>query len=168
MKGITLAAIGYFIIAFVTIILIIGIIGTKVSPSIKNFYCSFSRGLRGILPLPEHMKPGLPSYCRFDGNGGIVVVIIEDRDPDIIEYKIAAYCLACWEITGELNKGQDKICYELVLRRDPWDEVKEGDVIKELEKEKFDDIEWKTDDTIISTRSIGIRYNAESKKIEVI
>lgn len=169
MKGITIAAIGYFIIAFVTIILIIGLIGTKISPAVRNFYCSFSRGLRGILPLPEHMKPPLPSYCRLDGNGGFQTIIIENRDPEDIEFKIAAYCLACWERTGKLNKGQDTLCYELVLRRNPSGNVTKDRVNETLVEEGYPTIlEWKADDTINSTRSIGISYNSNSKKIEVV
>jgi len=169
MKGITIAAIGYFIIAFVTVILIISLIGTKISPAVRKFYCSFSRGLRGILPLPEHMKPTLPSYCRLDGNGGFQTVIIEDRDPEDIEFKIAAYCLACWERTGRLNKGQDTVCYELVLRRTPLSDVTKDGVNQTLVDEGYPRIlDWKTDDTISSTRSIGISYNSTSKKIEVV
>jgi len=169
MKGITIAAIGYFIIAFVTIILIIGLIGTKFSPAIRNFYCSFSRGLRGILPLPEHMKPPLPSYCRLDGNGEFQTVIIEDRYPEDIEFKIAAYCLACWERTGRLNKGQSIICYELVLKRTPLGDVMKDNVNQTLVDEGYPTIlEWKTGSIINSARSIGISYNADSKKIEVV
>jgi len=168
MKGITIATIGYFIIAFVTIILIIGLIGTKISPAVRNFYCSFSRGLRGILPLPEYMRPPLPSYCRLDG---VIfeTVVIESRDPEVINFTISAHCLACWERTGRLNKGQDTICYELVLRRDPSGPVTKDGVNQTLVKEGYPTIlEWRTDDPITSARSIGISYNAEEKIIEVV
>lgn len=160
MKGITIAAIGYFIIAFVTIILIIGLIGTKISPAIRNFYCSFLRGLSGILPLPEHMKPSLPSYCR-----SVIVnfetVIIEKINPKEIEFQIAAYCLACWESKGRPN-------YELVLKRTPLGEVTEDGVMEELAEVNFYDIIWKTDEKITSMRSISISYNPDSKQIEVV
>ena len=169
MKGITIATIGYFIIAFVTIILIIGLIGTKISPSIRNFYCSFSRGLRGILPLPEHMRPPLPSYCRSDTNGPIPPPIIESTDPKEIEFKVAAYVLACWEKTGKLNKGQDTFCYELVLRRNPSDPVTKDGINQTLADEGYPTIlDWKTDEEITSKRSIGISYNSDSKRIEVV
>jgi len=169
MKGITIAAIGYFIIAFVTIVLILGLIGTKISPAIRKFYCSFSRGLRGILPLPEHIKPSIPSYCRLDNDVGFQTVIVEDRDSEKIIFKIAAHCLACWERTGKLNKGQDIICYELVLRRDPSDDVWKDDINEILVDEGYPTIlEWKTDDPITSAMSIGISYNSDSKRIEVV
>ena len=169
MKGITIATIGYLIIAFVTIILIITLIGTKISPAVRKFYCSFSRGLIGILPLPEHMKPPLPSYCRLNGNGQFQVVIIENRDSEDIEFKIAAYCLACWETTERLNKGEDTICYELVLKRNPSDAISKDKINQTLVDEGYPRIlDWRTDDTINSKRSIGIIYNADSKKIEVV
>lgn len=168
MKGITIATIGYFIIALVTIILIISLIGTKISPAVRNFYCSFSRGLKGILPLPEYMKPPLPSYCRMNGNGGFQTVIIENMDPKDIEFKMAAHILACWEKTGRLNKGQNTLCYELVLRRTPSGDVTKDGVNQTLVEEGFDNLDWKTDDTISSTRSIGISYNSDDKTIEVV
>jgi len=115
------------------------------------------------------MKPSLPSYCRLDGNAEFQVVTIEDRDREDIEFKIAAYCLACWERTERLNKGQNTLCYELVLRRDPSDAVRKNEVNQVLVDEGYPTIlDWKTDDTINSKRAIGISYNADSGKIEVI
>lgn len=163
MKGIALEMIAYYIIAFVTIVLILGLIGMKISPALKNAFCSVMRGITGVLPLPDYMRPSLPAYCE-GGNGGIKVVTIESKYPDRIALEIASHTLACWERTGKINLGQDKLCYELVLK-EVGGEVNE-DMVSDILKQQSTIMDWKAG-VISSEKSIGISYNSESNKIEV-
>ena len=168
MKGIALETIAYFIIALVTIVLILMLIGTKISPAVKNAYCHFVRGIRLVLPLPSHMKPALPTYCEKNATVYLETKFIETEDPDRIEFLIASYIIACWEKTGKLNVGRNTLCYELVIKRRPTDIISKDDVLTLVEEIYSDITDWKTDDFITDVTSIGISYNPTSMKIEVV
>jgi hypothetical protein len=163
MKAIALSTIALFIITIVSVMLLISFVGGQLPPALKKGYCSTLKGLVGLLPLPESMKPSLPSYCS--GNGGTPVVIIETGNPDKIAYEIAARALACWEQTGKIGSGQDRNCYEIVLKR------VEGEVTEEMVvsymKNYENIIDWKIG-SISEPKSVGIYYNAEEKKIGVV
>jgi hypothetical protein len=165
MKGIALSTIALFVIAIVSIILLILFIGVNVSPAIKKGYCDMFRGFSGLLPLSENMKPSLPSFCA-EPVGYQQVVTIESGDPDRIAYEIAAHSLACWKITGEINVGQNTNCFELILKRIYGDVTKEK-VIANLPEDYRNSIDWQAG-AIKTTKSIGIYYNATSKLIVVI
>ena len=166
MKGLALETIAYFIIALVTIIIILTLIGTKLSPSIRNAYCSFVRGLRGLLPIPSYMKPPLPSYCQME-QITFKTEIIESNKASYVRDHLAAYIIACWETTGKLNVGQDKICYEVVLRNNLDMPLTENDIVSVLAQEGYENIMTWNRDNIIEKGSIAISYNSTSKKIEV-
>jgi hypothetical protein len=169
MKGdIALPTIGYFVIALVTIVLVLTLVGTKISPSVKNAYCSFIRGLREFLPLPSHMKLPLPSYCEVEGTVYIETKTIESRNPDNIEFLIASYVLACWEKTGKLDVGQNTLCYELILNGANQPGVTQNGVDQKLSNEGYSSImTWKIESPLTESKSIGISYNSTSKRIEV-
>lgn len=167
MKGLELSMIGYFVIALATIVLVLIFVGTRVSPSLQSAYCSFVRGLRSFLPLPSHMKPPLPAYCMKDATVYIETKTIETRDPDKIEFLIASYVLACWEKTGNLNVGQDTLCYELILKDINPPGATGTDVNQKLTDEGFTKMTWKLESSITEPKSIGISYNSTSKRIEV-
>jgi hypothetical protein len=165
MKGIALSTIALFIIAIVSIILLIIFVGVNLSPAIKKGYCDFLRGFAGLLPLPEHMKPSLPPFCA----GAEVyqqVIYIETNDPNRIAYEIAAHSLACWKATGEVNVGQNINCYELVLKRISGS-VESTDVIGNLPAGYENIIDWQAG-SITTPKSIGIYYDATSKLIVVV
>ncbi len=169
MKGLALETIAYFIIALVTIILLLTLIGTKLSPAIRNAYCSFVRGLRGLLPIPSYMKPPLPSYCTPESTSFKTEIIESNQAVPYVRDHLAAYIIACWETTGKLNVGQDKICYEVVLRNNLDVPLTQADVSSVLTQENYNPeniLTWKAD-TIQEKGSIAISYNSTSKKIEV-
>ncbi|MDI6825837.1 MAG: hypothetical protein QMD36_01420 [Candidatus Aenigmarchaeota archaeon] len=170
MKGIALETIAYFMIALATIVLIFTLIGTKITPAVKNAYCNFVRGIRLILPLPSFMKPPLPTYCEKNVTVYLETKFIETDDSERIKFLIASYVIACWEKTGKPDVGQNILCYELVLKRKPdIPGVSKDDVNSTLVSEDYQDIlDWKTDDPITDVKSIGISYNSTSKKIEVV
>lgn len=165
MKGIVLATIALFIIAIVGIIILITFVAVNLSPAVKNGYCDIVRGFSGLLPLPEYMKPSLPSFC-VSGVTYQQVITLETGDPDSIAYEIAAESLACWKTTGEINIGQNANCYELVLKR-VNSAVTEQMVIANLPTDYKDIIDWQAG-SITTPKSIGIYYNATSKLIVVI
>lgn len=87
MKGFEISLFAYFLIAIVSISLLIIYIGTNTPQSLKGVYCSFSLGLSGILPFPESMKPPIPSYCK----GGVnpeTVVTLESSDADFVQGRL--------------------------------------------------------------------------------
>jgi hypothetical protein len=165
MKGIALSTIALFIIALVSIILLITFVGVNMSPAIKKGYCDMIRGFTGLLPLPEHMKTPLPAFC-IETTTYQKVVTIEAEDPNEIAYEIAAHSLACWKITGEINVGQDTNCFELVLKRISG-EVTKDKVISNLPSGYKNIIDWQAG-SITTEKSIGIYYNATSKLIVVV
>ena len=165
MKGIALSTIALFIIAIVSIILLISFVGVNLSPALKKGYCDIVRGFVGMLPLPEHMKPSLPVFCAGAATYQQVVTI-EAETADRIAYEIAAYSLACWKITGEINVGQNTNCYELVLKRISGEVTKEK-VVAQLPAGYRNKIDWQAG-SITTAKSIGIYYNATSKLIVVV
>jgi hypothetical protein len=168
MKGIALETSAYFLIALTTIILIFSLVGTKITPAIKNAYCNFVRGIRSILPLPSYMKSPLPTYCERNATIYLETKLIETDDPDRIEFLIASYVIACWEKTGKLDVGQNTLCYELVMKRKPTGNVERVDVENLVNNEYQDIMSWKTDDVINQAKSIGITYESTNKTIEVV
>lgn len=166
MKGIAISTLFLFILAMVSIVLLISFIGVTVSPAIRKGYCDILRGFTGLLPLPEYAKPALPSYCTAATTNYQQVVIIEGDDPDKIASDIAAYSLACWKTTGEINLGQDSSCYELDLKRVSGQVTKEN-VTAKLDTDYKNKIDWQTG-TITAPKAIGIYYNSTSKLIMVI
>lgn len=171
MKGIALETIAYFMIALATIVFIFSLIGTKITPAIKNAYCNFVRGIRLILPIPNYMRPPLPTYCEKNATVYLETKFIESDDPRNIEFLIASYVIACWEKTGKLDVGQNILCYELVLKNKPTGDVKRVNVEEKIFSEypEYQDImNWRTDDPINQIKSIGITYDSTNKKIEVV
>jgi hypothetical protein len=171
MKGIALETIAYFMIALVTIILIFMLVGTKITPAIKNAYCSFVRGIRLILPLPNYMRPPLPTYCEKNATIYLQTKFIDSDQPDTIESLIASHVIACWEMTGKLNIGQNILCFELVLKNKPTGDVGRDNVEEKISSEysEYSNImNWRTDDPITEKKSIGITYNSTNKEIEVV
>jgi hypothetical protein len=166
MRGLALTTIAYFILAIVTIVLIIALISNRISPAIRKAYCSVIRGLRAFLPLPSHMKPDMPIYCESTGSVSPKTIEVEATIPDRIAFQIASYVLACWEQTGKFNMGQNNICYELIIGRVDG-EVNKDMVNQTLVEEGYPNLlEWKLDKIIVA-KSIGVSYNSTSKKIEV-
>ena len=170
MKGIALETIAYFVIALATIIFIFMIVEDKIAPAVKSAYCHFVRGINLILPLPSYMRPPLPTYCEKNNTIYIQTEVIETTDPSRIEFLIASHVIACWEKTGRLDVGQNTLCYELVLKKDPDSPgVLKNKVNGTLVGENYPSLmNWKTDDIISNKKSIGISYNSTSKKIEVV
>ena len=171
MKGIALETIAYFMIALATIVLIFMLIGTKITPAIKNAYCNFVRGIRLILPLPTYMRPPLPTYCEKNATIYVKTILIDSDQPDTIEFLIASYVTSCWEQTGKLDVGQNVLCYELVLKNKPTGNVEREKVEEKIVSgwpEYSDIMDWKTDDPINQIKSIGITYDSTNKKIEVV
>lgn len=164
-KGIALSTIAYYILAIVTIAVILGLLGNKIYPSVKGSYCSIFLGLRNLLPLPSSMKSDVPAYCQKDTTVYIETVELESTNPDRIALNIASYSLACWEKTGKLNLGQNKICYELVIKSVDG-EVNEA-MVKAILSKDAEILTWKAG-IITSSKSIGISYNSATKSIEVI
>jgi len=163
MKAIALSTIALFIIAIVSIVLLISFVGGQLPPALKKGYCDSLRGLAGLLPLPESMKPSLPPYCS--AGEGSNIVIIETGDPDKIAYEIAARVLACWEQTGKIGLGQDKNCYEIVLKRVDGQVTEE--MVTSYMKNYENIIDWKIGD-VTEPKSVGIFYNAGEKMIGVV
>ena len=171
MKGIALETIAYFMIALATIVLIFMLVGTKITPAIKNAYCNFVRGIRLILPLPNYMRPPLPTYCEKNATVYLQTILIESDQPDRIEFLIASYVVSCWEKTGRLDMGQNVLCFELVLKNKPTGDVKKDNVEERIftEYPEYQDImNWRTDDPITEAKSIGITYDSANKEIEVV
>lgn len=165
MKGIALSTVALFIIAIVSIIILIGFVGANFPPAIKKGYCDTVRGFIGLLPLPEYMKPSLPAFC-VDKNLFQQLVTIETGNPDRIAYEIAAHSMACWKITGKIGIGQNTNCFELVLKRVNG-EVVVDDVLRNLPSEYRNKIDWQAG-IITTPKSIGIYYNASSKLIVIV
>ena len=166
MKGLALETIAYFIITLVTIMFILTLIGTKLSPVIQSKYCSFVGGLRGVLPLPSYMRPPLPSYCKPD-EYTFETATIDSPKSSFVSTQIAAYSIACWERTGKLNVGQNTNCYEIVLTNNLDNTITQDDVLEIVKNEGYEDIlVWKAD-SISKKGSIAITYNSTIKKIEV-
>ncbi len=165
-KGIALSTVAYLILAMITIVLILIIINSKISPSMKNIFCSVFQGLRSILPLPTDLKPEIPLYCQKDVPVYIETTEIESRDPDRIAFTIASYIIACWEKTGKINVGQNQICYEVTVRGVNG-EVDDTMVKNSISSSNVnpDILTWKLG-KINKSKTIGIAYNSTSKTIE--
>jgi len=168
MKGIALETIAYFMIALATIVLIFSLIGTKITPAIRNAYCSFVRGIRLIMPLPSYMRPPLPTYCEKNVTVYLETKFIESDDPGRIEFLIASYVIACWERTGKLEVGQNILCYEIVMKNPPRGPVSSGNVATYVDDVYQNIMNWRTDDPINQAKSIGITYDSTNKEIEVV
>lgn len=166
MKGIALSVIAFLVIALVSIMVLIIFVGNQLSPSLKKGYCDIIFGLRGILPIPENLRPTPPSYCIVD-QSGTREVDIESSEPDKISYDIAGYVVSCWKMTGEIGSKLDKICFELRLKR--LDGTLTEDLVKqELEKVDYASIlDWKAG-TITSPTTLAIYFNASNNLIGVI
>jgi hypothetical protein len=165
MKGIAIETIAVFLLAIVSIIILIMFVGTNFSSTIKKGYCYVVMGFSGILPLPESMKPPLPAFCT-ESSTYQYQVPIEGDDPNAIAYNIASYSLACWKKTGEINIGQDRNCYELILKRLSGEVTKEK-VVAELPADYKDKIDWQAG-LINTPKSVGIYYNATSNLVVVV
>lgn len=164
MKGIAISTLAFFLITIVSISLLVLYVGLQLSPMLRKAYCSFVMGLTSFLPLPEHLKPSIPAFCKVEPEG-IKTVIIESGDPDYISRRIAAYVLACWEVTGKVNLGQDRNCYEIVLKN-LQSPISEDDVKDNLPSGYEDVMDWKAE--ITQPKSIGIYYNSTNSKIMVM
>jgi hypothetical protein len=163
MKAIAISTIAVFLIAIVSIMILISFVGGQLPPALKKGYCNTIRGLVGLLPLPESMKPSLPPYCTTEG--GQNVVTIESGDVNKISYEIAARALACWEQTGKIGLGQDRNCYEIVLKRVDGEVTREN--VTSYMKNYENIIDWQIGN-ITEPKSVGIFYNSTGKTIGVV
>jgi len=64
MKAIALETIAFFLIAIVSIMVLISFVGINIPQALKQGYCSLAQGFLGFLPLPESLKPSLPAFCK--------------------------------------------------------------------------------------------------------
>lgn len=169
-KGIALEMIAYVTIALVGLILVFMLIGSKISPAVRNINCKIMLGLRGLLPLPKYLKPPLPAYCSETIDVVMEECIIYSKNPERVAFELAAHVLACWEKTGKINLGQDKLCYECYIQYGVDGSVSENmvkDDLKEYGTGYENILDWKAG-SISTKTSVGIRYNSTSKLIEVI
>lgn len=165
MRGIALSTVILFFIAVVSIIILIVFIGQNMSPSLTQGYCSIMQGFLGVLPLPEHLKPSLPLFCSKTAIFQKVVSIESGYSGDI-SYDIAAYSLACWKETGEINKGQDVNCYELVLKR--VDNTVTESMVRNWLPEDYNNITRWDIGNISTAKSVGIYYDSSKKLIVIV
>jgi hypothetical protein len=164
MKGIALETIALFLIAIVSIMVLISFVGINIPKTLQQGYCSLLQGLVGFLPLPESLKPSLPLFCREQTSQQIVY--IEAELPERIAFDIAAYVAACWEKTGRMNVGQNTYCYEVVIKRISG-VVDEAMVKDQMPADYKNILNWQAGD-ISSPKSIGIYYDATQKLIMVV
>jgi len=164
MKAIALSTIAIFIIAVASIVILISFLTTNFPEALKQAYCSLSRSLLGFLPLPEHLRPSLPTFCKSDY---VLqrVVYIESSNPDRISFEIAAHVIACWEQTGKISLNKNANCYEVVIKRVEG-VVDETSVKSQLPNEYKNLMEWQAG-FVDREKSLGIFYDA-SKKIVVV
>jgi len=166
MRGFTVSIIVYFVIAIVSISLLIVYMGTNVPTSMRGIYCSFALGISGILPLPESMRTSVPQYCKSSAVPPETTYTIESSDPQFISKKIAEYIVACWETSGNVNVGKSKSCYEIVIKSIKG-EVTEGSV-KSFLPDEYKNIIWWKIGTIKDPKSVGIGYDSNTRTIEVV
>jgi len=170
MKGLALETIAYFIIALIGVILLFMFVGTKISPSLRSTYCKLIVGLRGFLPLPSYLTPSLPTYCENQEIEISEECVIQSKDPDRIAFMLASYVIACWEITGKANVGENVFCYECYLERGvdgvvTWDMVR--NYIEEYKPGYSNNVQWLIGD-ITSRVSVAIKYDGINKKVVVV
>jgi len=169
MKGLTLEMMAYFVIALIGIIILFMFVTGRLSPAMRNAYCKILAGISGLLPIPKHLKPSLPSYC-IPGKVVMEECIIRSRDPDAIAFQIASRVIACWKKTAEIDVGQDRLCYECYIEYGVDGVVTETMVtnyLREYSSNYENIMSWKVGD-ITERMSVGIKYNANSKRVEVI
>jgi hypothetical protein len=164
MRGIAISTVALFIIAIFVVVLLIIFIGSNFSPALRNAYCSFLRGLRGFLPLPESLKPGLPAYCQQELYPQ--TYYIESDQPERIAYEVASYVLACWEITGKVDLKTNRTCSEVVVKRIVGSFDKSL-VIDKLPDNYKDILDWRAG-VIDRPKSLGILYEYPTKKVVVV
>lgn len=165
MKGFTISIIVYFVIAIVSISLLMIYMGTNVPQSLRGIYCSFTLGISGILPLPESMRISVPQYCKSNVVPVETTYTIESSDPQFISNKIAQYVVACWEIGGNVNVGQSKSCYEIIIKRINGEVTEQS--VKSFLPDQYKNIMWWRIGTIKDPKSVGIGYDANTRTIEV-
>ena len=163
MKGIAISTIALFVIAIVSITILIAFFSSNLRPALRKGYCSIMLSLLGFLPIPEHLRPSLPPYCKPIESQKMVV--IESSIPQRIAFEIASHVLACWKMTGEIGVTEDTYCYELVIRRLDGS-VSKDDVMAELPSEYKDIVLWSAG-TISTPKSLGIYYNQSEGKVVV-
>ncbi len=164
MKGIAISTVALFIIAVFVVVMLIIFIGSNFSPALRSAYCSLLIGLRGFLPLPESLKPGLPTYCKEDVYPQ--TYYIESDQPDKIAYEVASYILACWEVTGRVDLKANRTCSEVVIKRIQG-VVDKSLVMSKLPENYRNIFDWKAD-IIDRPKSLGILYEYPSKKVVVV
>lgn len=165
MKGIALSTIALFLIAIVSITILISFTSVNIPQALKEGYCSMVQGFIGFLPLPESYKPSLPTYCKPSSTFQ-QVVYIESSNPERISFEIASYVMACWEKTGRLNIGQNTNCYELVIKKIEG-AVNEASVKSQLPEKYKNLMNWQAGE-VMTPKSIGIFYDATQKLIVVV
>lgn len=154
------------ILAIITLVILLSLIGNKIYPALKETYCAIIRGMRMILPLPTELKTDVPNFCKKETQDAMKVVELETQDPEKIAFNVAAYIAACWEITGKVKIGQDKLCYELIIKKINAP-VTESMVRRYLsENQQNVPLMWSQD--IEKPKSIAIKYNSQEDKIEVL
>lgn len=166
-KGIALSTLAYMILALITLVLLISLIGDKIYSAMKDVYCSILKGVRLVLPLPAHLKTDVPEFCKKETATSIKVVELETQNAERIAFNIAAYIAACWELTGKAEVGEDRLCYEIIIKKVDG-EVTADDVSRVLaDNGQNIPFIWRCD-TIDRATTIAIKYNSAENKIEVI
>ncbi len=169
-KGLALEVVGFIIIAVAGILILTAFFGTRMKRASQDLFCKLLLGSRWFLPLPENMRPSIPSYCINTSVPKFESVEVRGTDPGVVATKIAAYIAACWERTGRIDLDKDQVCYELYVSE------LEGSVDKQLILERLSDynrfdpqknIEWGVTN-IKKGMSVAIVYNHKEKKIEVV
>lgn len=166
MKGFAISIIVYFVIAIISISLLMVYMGTNVPQSLRGIYCSFALGISGILPLPESMRTSVPQYCKSNVIPVETTFTIESSDPQFIAKKIAQYVVACWDISGNVNVGQSKSCYELIIKKIDGQITEEA--VKSFLPNEYKNVMWWRIGAIKDPKSVGIAYDANTRTIEVV
>lgn len=163
MKALVLSTIAFIVIAVISIILLVALISDQFKNSLIKLYCSISISAINILPIPESQKPPKPIFC-FTTPQVYRQVVIERANPDAVAFEIASYSLACWKTTGEINIQNDRLCYELIIKRLNGPVTKDM-VISNLPTNYQKIITWKSE--IDQPKSIAIFYDSDTNLIEV-
>lgn len=169
MRGLALETMAYFIIAIIGVSLLLYFLMSKVSPSIREGYCRFLAGLSGLLPLPKHLKPSLPKYCKPEGVTSEECVL-RTREPESIAFQLASRIIACWEVTGKVGLDEDRLCYECYLENGVEGVVTEDMVmsyVSEYSKDYGGIVLWEVGN-IDRRMSVAIKYNSQQRVVEVI
>lgn len=160
MQAIALSTLVFLVLAVVSTTLLIGWLAGHYWPALRQAHCSFLFALRGLLPLPETLRPGLPAHCT---ELQAQFIVVEAAEPERAAQQLAIATTACWEMSGKVKLARDKFCYEVVFKG----------LKKELSFEHLKnhlppavEAEWKVD-SIKARTSVAVYYNATLGKVVI-